>query len=319
MAATKWKYEDNQFDNATKKSNKLMNRISSDHDSKLEAESANPDILKLHNRTRPFREDFSACYVNSISANAVYKGRTSAFDIVLKNLSSTKVEEWDDLIRIVFKKDTPTYIELFPRGRKPFQSGTYDQRIEEVLALGERLSPYAALAAVKTDVDNFGASMVAERNLQQQKEKLVSKAAELLETSRINMANMMYGNLGILMDLNRENPSAICGYFDLEAIRNVSTETNVILEGPIAGGDSLNAASGVTPDIEYLFANPGVGTIAYFTSKTADGVYSGTGIEVAPGETITKKASELGDPAFTFLNVTNLDPDNQGYYSITVM
>ena len=56
-----------------------------------------------------------------------------------------------------------------------------------------------------------------------------------------------------------------------------------------------------------------------FTSLNVVGVYSGVGIKVNPGETIVKKASEIGDPTNTFLNVTNMDADDQGYYSVTVL
>ena len=84
MGDTTWHYGENQFDNCTKESKKRMNKISSDHVSKLTAESSDADILLLLNRTKPLRIDFSIKYGAKISANAIYKGKTSAFDL-LKN------------------------------------------------------------------------------------------------------------------------------------------------------------------------------------------------------------------------------------------
>jgi hypothetical protein len=320
MSDTIWHYVENQFDNCTKQSKKRMNRISSDHASKLLAENADLEIHTLYTRFAPLRTSFSDAYADAIAANAIYKGRTQKFENLKKELTGTKIEDWDIQIQVVFRKDSPEYIELLPNGRKPFQSGTNDQRIEEVRALGLRLAAYPALAAVKTSVDAFKTSIENARNDQQQKEDLVKQKSNLLEIARVATAKMMYGNLGVLMDKFRDDPKQIERFFDLEAIRNTGPETNETLEGPVAGGDSVNIISDVTdPETEWLLANPGITILAYFLSPTADGVYDGTGIKVNPGETITKKASELGVPENTFLNVTNQDPDNQGYYSVTVM
>lgn len=320
MAESIWHFADNQLDNCTKQSKKRMNRISSDHASKLLAETSDADILTLSTRFAPLRTSFSGAYADAIAANAIYKGRTQKFENLKKELTGTKIEDWDIQIQVVFRKDSPEYIELLPNGRKPFQSGTNDQRIEEVRSLGLRLAAYPALAAVKTSVDAFKTSIENSRNDQQQKEDHVKQKSNLLEIARVATAKMMYGNLGVLMDKFRDDPKQIERFFDLEAIRNIGPETNETLEGPLAGGDSFSIISGIKdPETEWLFANPGVAILAYFTSKTADGVYTSGGIKVNPGETIVKKASDLGDPANTFLNVTNMDPDNQGYYSVTVM
>jgi hypothetical protein len=320
MATTIWHYAANQFDNCTIQSKKRMNRISSDHESKLVAGSGDPVIAGLRVRFDPVRTAYSNCYMASISANAVYKGKTLNFENYTKQLSGTKIEEWDVRIQVVYRKDSPTYVELLPRGREPFQKGTNDQRIEEVTSLGARLTSYAGLLAVKTDVDTFAGDMRDARLEQQEKEELVAESSDALETKRKATAEMMYGNLGVLMDKFRRNPTEIERYFDLEAIRNTGPEQNETFEGTIAGGDSVNILSGgFDAETEFLFANPGIARLAYFTSETADGVYSGTGVEVAPGESINKTAGEIGNPDYTFLNVTNLDAENQGNYSVTVM
>jgi len=320
MSDTIWHYAENQFDNCTKQSKKRMNRISSDHASKLLAETSDADIHELSSRFAPLRESFSDAYADAIAANAIYKGRTQKFENLKKDLTGTKIEDWDIQIQVVYRKDSPEYIELLPNGRKPFQTGTNDQRIEEVKALSLRLTPYPALASLKTRVDDFKTSIENARNDQQQKEDLVKQKSTLLEIARVATAKMMYGNLGALMDKFQDDPKQIERFFDLEAIRYTGPETNDTIEGPIAGGNSANLISGVTdPNTEWLFANPGVAVLAYFTSPTADGVYTSGGIKVNPGESITKRASELGGAENTFLNVTNLDAENQGYYSVTVM
>lgn len=320
MGTNVWHYAENQFDNCTKQSKKRMNRISADHEAKLLAGNEDPVIAELAGRFSPVRTAFSNAYVAAISANAVYKGKTLYFENMKKELSGTKIEDWDIRIQVVYKQGTPTYIELLPNGRHPFQTGTNDQRVEEVTALGLRLTSYLPLAALQGEVELFGEQMKDARNLQQQKEELVAQASDDLEAQRIATAEMMYGDLGVLMDKFRSNPTEIERYFDLEAIRNTGPEKNEVFEGTVAGGDSLNIISGgFDSETEFLFANPGITTLAYFTSPTADGVYSGMGVQLAPGESINKTAGEIGNPEYTFLNVTNIDEDNQGSYSVTVL
>jgi len=315
-----WHYAENQIDNCTKESKKRMNRIISDHLSKLHAGIADPDILALYNRTLPLKTDFSGSYAGAISANAYYKGRTAAYDLLKNELSSTKIEDWDIQIQVVFRKGTPEYIGLLPRGREPFQKGTNDQRIDEVRALGLRLAAYPALAAVKVSVDAFATSFGNARDIQQEKELLVAENSSSNEIHRKALANMMYGNLGVLMDKFRDDPKQIEKYFDLEVIRNTGSETNETIEGPIAGGDSVNLIDGVTdPNTEWLFTNTGITTVIYFMANTPDAVFTDYGQKVNPGETYTKKAIDLGPEGYPYLNVSNMDPDNQGYYSVTAM
>lgn len=297
-----------------------MEKISSDHASKLKAENADPDILALDTRFATVRTSYRDSYGAAISANAIYKSKTAGFIVLEKELSSIKIEDWDVQIQVAFRKDSPTYIGILPRGREPFQKGTYDQKIQEVRELGLRLAAYPALAATKTAVDAFATSFETARNSQQQKEDLVKQKSDLLEIARVATAKMMYGNLGVLMDKFQDDPIQIERFFDLEAIRNTGPETNETIEGDIAGGDSVNLIEGVTdPNTEWLFTNPGNATVIYFMANTPDAVFTDYGQKVKPGETFTKKALDLGPEGYQYLNVSNMDPDNQGYYSVTAM
>lgn len=320
MATSLWHYAENQFDNCTKQSKKRMNKISSNHDAKLSEESSDAEIMELYTRFHPLRDLFSAAYTKSITAHAIYKSKTAHFDNLKLELSGKYIEDWDIQIQVQYRKGTPEYIELLPRGREPFQKGTNDQRIEEVIAFGKRLAAYPTLSAVKTAVDDFSADFSAARTTQQAKEEAISSSSNDLETNRINVAEMMYGNLGVLMDKFRNNPVKIEQFFDLETIRQTGAETNEEYEGTIAGGDSLNIISGGFGEAtEFLLTNPGIAKLAYFTAQTADEIFSGTGIILEPGVSMTKSATELGNAGNQFLNVTNLDADNQGNYSVVIL
>jgi hypothetical protein len=60
----------------------------------------------------------------------------------------------------------------------------------------------------------------------------------------------------------------------------------------------------------------------FFTNKNNSGAqqnYVTIQYHLHAGRSKLKNASELDNPANTFLNVTNQDEDNQGYYSVTAM
>ena len=57
-----WHYLENQFNNATRDSFRLMLTVTNDHYAKLVAQQADADILALLNRTEPVHQAFLNAY-----------------------------------------------------------------------------------------------------------------------------------------------------------------------------------------------------------------------------------------------------------------
>ncbi len=320
MAAL-WHYLINTFLVVTEKSTKLMMILSPDHRARLQAENADPDILALLNLFIPIDNALAAGYQAWVSATAFYKGATLAFEnLLLTELADTKLDQWIPQVQVVFAESTPEFLTLFPNGRTPFVNGAYEIRINTVQALGDNLGTYAALAATKTDVDNFYATLLAARSDQQVKEELVRVKSDLLETGRMNTAVGMYSNLGRLMVKFATNPSQLDRFFDLALIQSPPKDKNTF-SVIVAGGDNANIISGgFTDTTMFKIFNTGDTTGRIFTSTSATGTsIPGQGIELAPNTNTTVVATALGDPGNTFLNVTNLDPVNQGSFSVVIL
>ena len=318
--ANLWHYLSNTFLVVTENSTKLMMILSPDHRARLQAESADPDILAMLNLFIPIDDALSAGYQAWTSATAFYRGATLAFENLLTELNDTKLDLWVPQVQVVYPASTPEYLTLFPNGRSPFTSGAYDIRINTVKALGDNLASYPALAATKTDVDTFHTTLLSTRADQQQKEEAVRLKSDLLEVERVNTAVGMYANLGKLMAKFASDPAQIDRFFDLSLIQSPPNDKDTFAV-VVAGGDTANIISeGITDTTQFKLFNNGDTTGRFFTSTSATGTSNpGEGIELAPNTNTTVVATDLGDPGNTFLNVTNLDPSNQGSYSVVVL
>lgn len=313
-----WHFLINTFLVVTEKSTKLMMILSPDHRARLQAESADPDILAMLNLFIPIDNALAEAYEAWVSATGFYRGATLAFENLLTELSDAKLDQWIPQVQVIYSDNTPEYLTLFPNGRAPFTSGAYDIRINTVKALGDNLTAYPALAATKTNVDNFHTSLLSKRADQQEKEQDVRVTSDMLEIERVNTGIAMYANLGGLMKKYAATPAQIDRFFDLPLIQNPPKDKNTF-PVIVAGGDTANIIDGgFTDTTQFKLFNTGDTAGRFFTSTSATGT-SGTGIELAPNTSTTVVATALGDPGNTFLNVTNLDPDNQGSFSVVIL
>jgi hypothetical protein len=116
---------------------------------------------------KPLHEALKAEEIQWEGQINLQKSKTQTLDELLEELSPEKINDWEYLIRGVFAKGSVQYNLLLPEGVDVFGHGKKDDRIDLVEVLGEGLTGIPALAAVKTDVDNFHASLLAARNTQQ--------------------------------------------------------------------------------------------------------------------------------------------------------
>ncbi|MBI4945767.1 MAG: hypothetical protein HY840_05125 [Bacteroidetes bacterium] len=222
MSTNIWHYLENQFDNATKGSFKLMNTINADHFAKLQAQQSDPDIAALLARTTPAHDNYIDAYSVWFSARGIYKGETDRMENYVYELSSTKIKQWDAQIQMLYLEGTSDYIVILPNGRKPFNRGTMDDRISHLQSLADNLAAYPALAATMNDVIAFHTTLNDARDVQQQKEGLLNNASDLTETARRDIATMMYKNLGLLMDKYAANLNLVSNFWELSLLSSGS-------------------------------------------------------------------------------------------------
>ena len=320
-----WHYQENQFDNITKRSNLRMVIITNDHRPRLIAQQADPEILLLLTRTTPVHEAFLAAYTVSKSAIAYRKSATKGVTNKLDLLHSTKLRHWGAMVEVSFLSGTEEYIAVFPNGLTAFHTSTIDQTVIMLDGLQERMGEYAVLGAVKLEVETFQTELEAIRDSQQVKEQLVEQSSTLLEQARVNLARIMYGNLGRLMDKYRDTPDFISNFWELRWLRSASASNGAQpqveeFSGTVAPGETVNVTSNVQGVSALVLTN--TGTVPLLFCASPDGT-SVCGVAesrlLQPGEVYEATDSDLNGVGNPFLNVTNNDAVTAGNYNVEVV
>ncbi|MDB6155381.1 MAG: hypothetical protein JWL90_3834 [Chthoniobacteraceae bacterium] len=229
MPAVDWKYIVNQFDNSTKENFKRMDSLANDHDSKLEAaQVTDPAVAALYKRFHPRLSVWNATMNLWKNAQAGATTATFAFQNKLALLTEMRPEtgsplsNWDNQLAVAFPRTSTRYKTLFPRKHDPFHDGNSEERVKAIEQLAIRAKDAGAPAPLVKEIRDFGVELRALLKAQSVAEHDGDTARLALEPLRLELAILMYGALGILMDLHRDNPSQISKFWDLRLIRESS-------------------------------------------------------------------------------------------------
>jgi hypothetical protein len=317
-----WHYLQNQFENTTNGSFRLMLTITNDHYAKLQAQQADADILILYNRTDPVHQAFLDQYSAWKSSEGIYKAATDTTEALLDLLRSTNARQWDTAIMVEYDKGTTEHTALLPNGRTPFQTGTMDERIAAVKTLGLTLAGFAPLSALKTIVDDFHTTLKGARDGQQVKEQLADQQRTNMELARKAIAIMQYRNLGSLMDQFGDNPDNVFNYFDVSLLQRHASSTPPVVEefvGTVGPMSTVNITSDIAQNASIILTNTGSVTLRFCDAPDEFTGCTDNGIDLAPGGVFEASGSELQNSANRFINVTNNDPTIEGNYNVEVV
>jgi hypothetical protein len=178
-------------------------------------------IYGLYTNLLPFVTAFNLAYSTWIAALGMQISSTLSFYEENLSLGSSDIKDWDILIQGVYKKGTVGYKALLPHGRKPFQTGSQEDKVSACEALAIALFGIVALGAVLTLVN---AKIVLLNNAKNAKDTGKSNTgfdSGTVESTRVTLAGELYGTLNMLMYHFRMNPSLIIPFFNVMAIRNL--------------------------------------------------------------------------------------------------
>lgn len=313
-----WDAIKNTFLSALRGSFKRTNIVVVDTGDKLETRKNETDIGDINTYFAPFKASFTTLYLDWKQTNNTYHALTATVQRFKSDLSSSKIDRWDTLIKPAFLDDPDGYKALFPKGRSPFQEGGYEERIAAVKVLGTSIDSRAMLADVKSDITDFGRQFEAARSLQQGKEGLAKKLSVDMELKRIEVCEALYWVQGRLMALFNKNPKSIEAFFDLETLRRTGNEEEEPEESlviTIAPGQTVEAGIPLTDDKKLLFINLGEVPLTLFAGGDKPEVPLNPVILPA-GEEIEKLVTELGAPGSRYLYILNSNPDLSGAVEI---
>lgn len=214
----------NTFEINTRGTHKKALILFTDTISKLQNEESDPQIQQILAVLYPLFIAYENAYQEKQLVLGEYEGKTMQFESILTELS-TKIRQWEGKVRNEYIEDSYEEHSIFPNKRTPFVNGTYENRRSSVGVLATKLAKYPVFASLSNDVRLFYDQMTLVRKEQQILEGRSAQLSDILEHSRIDMCNGLYGALGLLMFMHNKMPSDIARYFDLSLLRK-TTKSN---------------------------------------------------------------------------------------------
>ncbi len=317
-----WFYVVNTFLTAGRNSFKKVLSIAGGHVSMLDAKKSDADILLMFNRISPVCEFFSNLYATWLAYKGAVSAETQRFKELL-NQFQPKMYNWDLQIQLVFPEKSSDYTFLFPNGKKPFYNGTYDQRVSAIETLSLNLKEYASLAAIQLEVKKYFDDLKSARNVQQKKIGLLKEKAHEMKSAHVALANLLYANLGLLMNKYANEPEKIQAFFDLELLRSHKSKDDTVPSDTfmLSIPTNINKEAGISFEVDstLLFYNDSNVPLEVYTAADKNDPIPAQTITIDPDEEKELNVNELGAPGNRFLFVVNHDLNEVGKMEITLV
>ena len=310
-----WNFLINTFLVATKDSYRLALRIAKYHNDNLFVDIADPNILAQYTLFHPLYLYLQKSYDLWHAKGGTQTGESVSLKLILKELSGTKIQDWDVQIQVVHKPKTGEYKKLLPHHRNPFQTGTPDERLSALNGLCTNLIGVEKLADLLVEVTAFTSDFKNVIDVQQKSIIATGSFSETVEAARIEMCECMFGNLGRLIGFNQKTPSVIAKYFPLKYIQS---SHQVVFLHIIKPGKEYNVVKHTfKPGDQLLINSYSAASFRVFVGYAKDEDGTGKGVLQLGNGHSTVDATALGDIAQNcYLTVLNLDKNIEADFEI---
>lgn len=307
-----WHYLSNQFLTVTERNYKKAYELSVFHDSALaqavKDNSKDPDYTFLYNRYHPVHLAYVAAYTQWDSAGGNRQGETLNVSQLLALLPS-KLDDWDPAVQIVYKKNTPGFKKIFPNKRKPFNSGTIDQRIAAVNTLAENIGDDPKLVDTKTGVTDFYTLLSTARGTQDGSKSTTDTRSKEVNAARIPAMQLQYAATGFFMNKFYENPEMATAYFDVQLLRDIEQSIFTGTAKPNVIVDVFTHTFSASDEVR-IKATGKEGFTTYLTNQP--GTVYGAGISVKAGEQAIVPVDDFKVPdllVYRYVTIENTNGD----------
>ena len=308
-----WIYLENPMETATANSFRLANRISSHHYVLIKGRISEPFFLELYDNYAPAHQEFYNKYIKWKSAKGGQTASTIELNRVIHELMSDKIKNWASQIIVAHGTGTPRYLGLMGNGKKPFQNGSADDRLMAVSVLILAIGDDAALATLKTQVEDFYDVFDTKFKEQQGAINKVKWLSRETEAARKEMCIKQYENLGKMISHSARQTNTIARFFDLKAMRR---NQQVLYTGQVKMLTVKTIAKHTFAEGEQVeLENTGT-TVLYFYFGSAKKQAPGNEvITIEPGSKQTVTAHREESVNNPYLLVYNPDEANKGEFT----
>lgn len=291
--------------------------LSAFHDSALLGASSDAYFMGLYNVYNPLHTDYVSKYNFWKLKISSSKSKTNILYELIKELSSTKIDDFDIAVQNIYKHKTTQYKALFPNGRKPFQKGKIANRINAVKNLSNMMDGDVALAAIKADVNAFHILLRDAAKQQKTAFSEINTAKSALEDARILVCEEMFANLGALIYKYKKTPEKAGDFFDINTLR-ITIQTHYtklikplkaykVCKHTFKAGDKVN------------IYNNGLTDLMFYIAQHKDEKPTAAAIIIHSGEEKEISASLLGDINNKMLMAYNPDETETGEFELDIL
>ncbi|HEX2748970.1 MAG TPA: hypothetical protein VHM91_13275 [Verrucomicrobiales bacterium] len=230
----------NPFETLTRRRFAVMDGLLSGHDARCVSQISqfrnDPDFAVIYGRVMEARTAWNVAYLRWTVSRRTHKGRTFAVNQLIAELRGRHIGLWQlmiertDLENQTWIKGTPAFERLFPEGRRPFQQGGIDSRLNAVGGLCAALDGIPALTDVRRAVGIFHTMLTTARRLQLEVSVEMKLASAALETQRRSAAGTLYRNMARLMEKFADDPPAVRKFFDPKYLTKSPPKRRALLE-----------------------------------------------------------------------------------------
>jgi len=261
---------------------------------------------------------FYDSYLLEDTSSSIQQGLTITVDNIIVEFQSS-VKQQEGLIRSKFNVGTPEYEEFFPYGITEYT----ESKKEDVQTLMERMVNRGTAHVAELGqpfVDLFTGilnSYTTARTAQLLKIGETKDLDTQTDQFQIEGADQLFHNVLFIADNFRNQPEIVTDFFD-ESFISTGGEEKETYTGTVPANVTHSVIEmPFADDPEIVLSNTGTTDLMFCLAPTAETACT-SGITIAPDESETVNASDLGDISYTFLNVTNLSSDTEGEYSVSV-
>ena len=311
-------YITNYFLNYTVNSRKKMVDIVAYFMSVVNQGLPDVDLQEIFDRTDPEFTLYKAKFTTWKLAKETYQNATTLIEQSFSHLH-LDLEAVHGLVIAVYPSNSNEYKSIFRDGLDIYHTDSYYQRIQQLGYLSDRLGLYIPMATEKATITGLCTSITALRDKQQQKAKSLVEASDELELCRVDIADMMYGNVGLLMNKFRKTRDKIVSFFNLDLLygrgqKEVATKTYG-LNVPV--NSYGKTAILITSKTTFGFNNTGNVMMQVYTAATPDAPVPTNALTIDADIEVNAKADTLGAVTNTWLIVYNADVNFSGSIDIT--
>lgn len=294
-------------------------KFTEDHISRLKANNDSGNYSSMYNVTMTHFNNYTEALSKEDTQFTQQQGSTIEVDTIIADFK-THTSRTEGLINYVYGIKSSEYQEFFPLGVTEYSQASkanIEMLMRRMVVKAEKYIDKLG-SEVVTQFSKFHDDYVQTRRAQLENIGRVTANRSRTEETRTALSRQLMSNLLVIANQFLGNPERGMDFFDQSIIRrNVynndegESDTNII-----NANTSQTVFSGFDRNATFILSNIGNTSLRFGTTNTDNEAVTTFGITVSPGDTITASVFELNPNGGDKLNVTNLDTEKSGKYSI---